>query len=247
LSFILEALRKSEHERQRRTGAELAHVRMARATTTIPRWVYLLGALLAVNLIALLALGLFRGGADDHTGEALARDRSAPEASRQITQPVVLAASGPDSKIQVERPQEGRELRSLRTEAAGRTRPDEVPATQSAEPAPASAPGASRPARTITAGGSGEAQTGSGVPREPAAPEEIPQLDALRARGLVDLPDLNMDIHVYEERGDGRFIFINTQKYREGDQLKEGPSVEEITREGVILQYRNQRFLLPRT
>ena len=46
MSFILDALRKSEHERQDRIGPDLAHVRVAHEGEGVPRWVIVLGALL---------------------------------------------------------------------------------------------------------------------------------------------------------------------------------------------------------
>jgi hypothetical protein len=36
------------------------------------------------------------------------------------------------------------------------------------------------------------------------------------------------------------------RKYLEGDTLKEGPNVERITTDGVVLNQRGLRFLLPR-
>jgi hypothetical protein len=36
------------------------------------------------------------------------------------------------------------------------------------------------------------------------------------------------------------------KKYKEGENLVEGPSVEEITSTGVILSYRGKRFTLDR-
>jgi hypothetical protein len=36
------------------------------------------------------------------------------------------------------------------------------------------------------------------------------------------------------------------RKYQEGETTKEGPSVERITPDGVILNQRGLRFLLPR-
>jgi hypothetical protein len=39
---------------------------------------------------------------------------------------------------------------------------------------------------------------------------------------------------------------VNTVKYREGETLSEGPRVASIVREGVVLEYRGDRFLLPR-
>jgi general secretion pathway protein B len=44
----------------------------------------------------------------------------------------------------------------------------------------------------------------------------------------------------------GRFVFINSRKYQEGQTITEGPIVEEITPDGVILSNHGQRFMLPR-
>ncbi len=49
-----------------------------------------------------------------------------------------------------------------------------------------------------------------------------------------------------EQNAGERFVFVNMRKYLEGETLKEGPSVERITAEGVILNQRGLRFLLPR-
>ena len=75
--------------------------------------------------------------------------------------------------------------------------------------------------------------------------EPLPTLDELAARGTV-LPPLHLDIHVYIAKPSGRFVFINQRKYREGAQLPEGPVVERITREGVVMSYGGSRFLMPR-
>ena len=37
----------------------------------------------------------------------------------------------------------------------------------------------------------------------------------LRANGVLQLPDLHLDIHVYSEKPVDRFVFINMNKYRE--------------------------------
>jgi general secretion pathway protein B len=84
---------------------------------------------------------------------------------------------------------------------------------------------------------------------DPYAPE-LP-LAATKA-GLPDLlpetnrraPELSMDIHVYSDQPDKRFVLINSRRYREGERLSEGPLVEAITREGAVLRYEGQRFLL---
>ena len=55
-----------------------------------------------------------------------------------------------------------------------------------------------------------------------------------------------MDIHVYSDIPEDRFVFINMNKHKEGSRLAEGPLVREITPEGVILNQNGTSFLLPR-
>ena len=68
----------------------------------------------------------------------------------------------------------------------------------------------------------------------------------MRANGLLQLPDLHLDIHVYSATPAERFVFINMSRYRENATLDEGPKVQEITPDGVMLEHQGMRFLLPR-
>ncbi|HEV7432242.1 MAG TPA: general secretion pathway protein GspB, partial [Steroidobacteraceae bacterium] len=60
------------------------------------------------------------------------------------------------------------------------------------------------------------------------------------------LPELRLDLHVYAPNPAERYAFINMHKVREGDTTVEGVQVKEITREGVVLDYRGTEFLLGR-
>jgi general secretion pathway protein B len=51
---------------------------------------------------------------------------------------------------------------------------------------------------------------------------------------------------VYATKPAERFVYINMRKYHEGSTLQEGPVVEHIRRDGVVLKYQGLRFLLPR-
>ena len=56
MSFILDALKKSETERQRQSAAEFATVPSSAHSPRVPRWLWLLGALLAINLAVLTGM-----------------------------------------------------------------------------------------------------------------------------------------------------------------------------------------------
>jgi hypothetical protein len=61
-----------------------------------------------------------------------------------------------------------------------------------------------------------------------------------------ELPPLRLDLHVYAAAPAERYAFINMHKVREGDTTSDGMQVMQITRDGVVLRYRNTEFLLGR-
>lgn len=70
-----------------------------------------------------------------------------------------------------------------------------------------------------------------------------PTMMELIVAGTI-LPELALELHVYSSIASERFVRINSASYREGEALAEGPRVLSITADGVILDYRDQSFLL---
>ena len=54
MSFILDALKKAETERQRQSGPTLLEVRVTPPRRRIPLWTLIISALLGVNILLLL-------------------------------------------------------------------------------------------------------------------------------------------------------------------------------------------------
>jgi general secretion pathway protein B len=71
----------------------------------------------------------------------------------------------------------------------------------------------------------------------------LPSRDEVLAQG-TQLPDLRLDLHVYDADPAKRFVFINMRRLREGEALPEGVRVDEITQTGARLSYRGTQFLL---
>ena len=65
----------------------------------------------------------------------------------------------------------------------------------------------------------------------------LPPTLATVVAGGLNLPHLNLDIHVYAPEVTDRFVFVNARKYRQGDTLREGPEIVEIADNGVLLSY----------
>ena len=82
-----------------------------------------------------------------------------------------------------------------------------------------------------------------------ASPDMPPEKTPLR---LFELPEalqetalsLRINAHVYAEIPSDRMVIINMSRYREGEQIKEGPRIDAITSTGAILSYQSERFYL---
>jgi general secretion pathway protein B len=79
-----------------------------------------------------------------------------------------------------------------------------------------------------------------------AADQNLPTVNDVIADGRARLPELHLDMHVFAAAPEQRFVSINSHKLREGMQVEDGLRVERITPDGVVLNQRGLRFLLPR-
>ncbi len=254
MSFILDALKKSETERQGQRGLGVADVPVARDAPKAPPWIWWLLGLLGVNLLVLAAV-LLRPRAETESArvpQAATEERvsSGAAASVRRTVPDVVA---PELAAVVDRARAERD----RTADAGEPPAAARPAVERTTAAPQTTQPDARPVSPARTPAQTRTET---PPPRPVATEPpparspqtagtalaLPTLDELRVRGDTELPDLHLDIHVWSEQPRGRFVYVNTVKYREGESLGEGPRVAAIVREGVVLEYRGERFLLPR-
>lgn len=256
MSFILDALKKSESDRQREASPGIASVPVAGQPSRAPRWLPALAILLGVNVVLVLVL-LLRPALSPST--AATPDEPATPVADPFVDPVVDPVVDRTPDRVADRPAEN----AARPAAVSETAPQ--PAVER-EPTPdrdveAAAPpaeaatrvarlerepeGASAPSPDDTAG----TDAPTALPADPPAAEPDEAyltLAELRASGAFDLPDMHIDLHVYSENPADRLIFINSSQYRENATLADGPLLRSITPDGAILEYRGTRFFLPR-
>jgi len=242
MSFILDALRKSEHERQRQTGPGIAELPIARPASRPPVALIAVAALLGINLVIVLVL-LLRQGAPEAPPAAPASAAGAPStdsaASAAMDGQVPVAAAARPAPLQaVPPPEPVREIRPLVEEATQtRATPDSFGPPPAPDPSLVPAAPVSAAVREVSRGT---------VSAPPPSGEFVPRLDNLPPQATAGLPTLNLDLHIYATQPSQRSVFINGRRYGEGDSLPEGARVDSITTDGAVLQYRGQRFLLPR-
>jgi general secretion pathway protein B len=239
MSFILDALKKSESDRQRRSGPALFEVKVAPPRTRLPAWAIAIACLLAVNLGIVVWMMLRRPA---HEGAAVALPPAAAATAAALPPP----AAAPPS-------------------AAATVAPATVVAAPPAAAAPAPAAAAPGPAAPGPAQGAASLPAAGEPNPEDYAPAEEPPAggplgghvrrgtasgvplyqDATAAPG-TQLPQLRLDLHVFASRPQDRFVMINMHKLHEGESLPEGVRVDSITPEGAVMSYNGQKFLLPR-
>jgi len=81
-------------------------------------------------------------------------------------------------------------------------------------------------------------------PYAPATDGRVPLLAELSDSYRSQIPALHVDVHVYDSRPARRFVMINRNKYREGQRTDDGPMVEQITHEGIVMRHQGRRFRL---
>lgn len=55
-------------------------------------------------------------------------------------------------------------------------------------------------------------------------------------------PALSVDVHVYNDNPSRRFVLVNGTRYGERTTLAEGPIIEQIVPDGLILSWRGERI-----
>ena len=217
MSFILDALRKSEHARQSLGTASIAELPLGRRERGQPWWIVVIAALLLINLIVLVVV-LMRDNAKVPS-PAVANTSTSTTAAPATRSPIPTA-----QVLTGQTASPSTETRSLAEEAA---------------PAPE--------IRYDTVDRS-EAPLVSDPPDGPALVKRIDKSapGAVIAETPNGLPELHIDMHVYAKQPADRFVFINSHKYVEGQTLAEGPQLEEITPDGVVLFYKGQQLRLQR-
>ncbi len=202
MSFILDALRKSEHQRQKNTAPGIADNVVKPTQKKRSPWLMLAVILLAVNGVLVVTLWL--------RSESAEQEVAAQQASPQTRQAPARMSNRQPANNQT------------------------IPQTQANTPgsSPAVAPTKAPP------------RTSQALQVQNATSSNLPSLETLQLQGVFTLPPMRVDIHVYSDVPAERFVFINMKKSREGSQLNEGPTVDSITPEGVIMTWQGRRFVM---
>lgn len=234
MSFILDALKKSETDRQRQSSPALFEVKVAAPRRKFPAWAIGLAALLAVNVAVL--------------GWVLLRQPAAPPAA-----PVASGAGAPAAATTTVTDPSRMVTLTMPADAASTVTvsPNHAEAgvvAPSIAPPLAEEPLLSGNETPVPPNYDANDYAPAVTPAQASAAaaqraNSLPSRDEVLAQG-AQLPELRLDLHVFAAKPADRFVFINMRKLREGESLPEGVRVESITPHGAELSYRGRRFTL---
>ena len=240
MSFILDALKKSENDRQRQSAPALFEVKVAAPRRSFPLWAVGLAVLLGVNVLILLWFVLRQPASGNSAAPATAASQvggaqtpsnAAPPG--MVTVPATstyIPAGGPPAITN------GNGSSDAGVVAPSSAPPlAEEPVLSGQEPSvpPDYDVRDYRPAITPSQANAVAA----------ARRDSVPSRDEVLAQG-TQLPELRLDLHVYDLDPAKRFVFVNMRKLREGDSLPEGVRLDLITQTGAKFSFRGTQFTL---
>jgi len=244
MSYILDALRKAERERER---AKVPSLETVHELPEEKRPGVRPGIVAAAAVVLCLAAAAFfllqkpvetaptapaaSGSAASAPKPAQAEAAREPERVAAASTAPAPAAASPDKagdkagdKASQEAPQQG----------------------QPAEPKPGAGDAAQAAA---TAGKSAEPAPRADAPRRasvpPPAPAQAQTPTGAAAASLRDVASgMSLSVHLYSDNKDERMVFINGRKYLEGDAVTADCVLDSITPEGVVLRRGEERVTL---
>jgi len=269
MSYILDALRKSDQQRQLGAAPTL---QMAQTAATVPKKPAYLsyGLLAAVLLCAGIAIGWLRPWQAEPPADNKVVAAKPPDASLRPSPPgatpVPAPVSAPEARLQSAAPPAAPVPAPARAPAAAPAKPvvpAPVPARAAAASsaplaaavrAPSAAPASVKPHSAAPAKAEGKPQdTIAAPPARVVVPEAPPAAAAAPAQNVIwlaelplalqqELPPMTVSVHAYSARPADRMVGINNRMLREGEYVAPGLKLEQITPEGMVFGYKGYSF-----
>jgi len=240
MSFILDALRKSDQQRQRSATPTLMS---AQAPAAQPKpfawgWYALLAAVLMSAGILIGWLHQWQPEPVDAAVQSAVGGSLAANAQKFTPAPLPAVPETTAKPAQLQPP---REPLATQTPPPPAVTPRDI-AAQPALPAPQSQPVAAAPAGAKVATAAAPEQPLNPVPGDVPRESGVLALSDLPPALQQEIPKLAILAHSYSSKAKDRFVFINDRMWREEEYPYPGLKLEQITPDGMIFSYKGYRF-----
>jgi len=238
VSYILEALKKLEQKRQRERMPDLLTIQkeFSPVNKKRPLWPFI-----TVGLILLNAIFVFLLLRDAPWINSVQSPAHQSRVSREIAKPAPSPAVEKKKEQQV--PEVKKDEPPPEQKDVLRSTPSQPQVTVPKKTAPEQSP-----SKTAVVQPAPLAKTkDEALPKiiKPSQPRgTMLSIKELPADVKASLPELKMTVHSYNEQSQTRFVVINNGIYRERQSITVDLKVEQITQNGVVLNYHGHRFFL---
>ena len=249
MSFILDALRKSETARRRSETPDI-FATMPAATVparAYPQWpLWAVGVIGVLSLIAALWLFAQRPSAP---GGSTAPISTAPASTAPTSTAPALPPPAPPllpdptaQFPQVDAPASSPAAPASASQTTAAPVESAIAAAIPATPVPATSPASAAIAEIATPRTPpAPPEPDPPLPQAPPAGDQIVTLADLDPGVRKQLPPLKLSMHLWNETASQRFVILDGQRLKEGDVLGE-LVVQRITRDGAVLAWRGGRL-----
>ena len=250
MSYILDALKKSEKERKRGSVPDIMTVQdiQTPGTKKRPLWILLILVLLLLNVVVLIWVSPWKSKktqtvsdpASDKQIVAKSQNTSSHELSKTENNKVSTIQDGKTKKIQLADSKISSDNKntlqpSKKVNASNETKA--IPETKIKREAFSTTPLKKEEASDVV---SETKPDDSHLP--PPLPNKIYHMSELPQSLQQKLPAFAISTFLYSEDPGSRSVRINGQMMREGQYLSAGLKLEEIMQNGMIFSYQNYRF-----
>ena len=218
MSYILDALRKSDQQRQHGAAPTLRTAQPVRHTSK-PAAFWLFGVLALAMVGAGMAIGWLRPW-----------DRVQPLPPTPPVGAKPAATTSTETAMQTPIPAQSVLTQELPARESSRIQPRNSPPAAAAAKKQAAIQSADAP-RVDTASASRSAPATKVLPMS-ELPPAIQQ----------EIPPMSISVHAYSSRPTDRMVSINDRLLREGGTVPPGLTLDEITPDGMVFSYKGYRF-----
>jgi general secretion pathway protein B len=235
MSYILDALKKSDQQRQRGATPTLQVAQVTVAAPKRPTLIYY-GLLATVLLVTGIAIGWLHPWQPEQPPfgtEPVAAESPTPISQQAVPAPSTVPPEMPGKPAQ-EFPVPNLTRAEPVAPVAGAVKPGNPALDSSAPKAAMLMPNKPMQAKSIpekSAGNAGDAPEQKAIPMN-ELPQQIQQ----------EVPAMTVQLHSYSGKPSERLVYINSTRLREGDSLMPGLTLQQITPDGMIFSYKGYRF-----
>jgi general secretion pathway protein B len=239
MSYILDALRKSDQQRQRGAAPTLL---AGQATAVAPKQ----PAFLAYGLLAavLVGAGMVIGWLRPWQPEQAAPGKAESVAAKPLESTPRQPAPAPSEMAPQPKPE---------PKLQNATRPAQAAPAPALVPTTPQLPARAKPETDGTPREADAAAPSRTAAPAPERPVDTAAADAARVQTVIsmaelplslqqELPAITISVHAYSDNPGDRLVGINNRIVREGEYVDPGLKLEQITPDGMIFGYKGYSF-----